>query len=227
MCMHMHMCMSCWFATCGLGIPDVRRPLASCACPLPEHAQCTALHAHCLQASTALWLDADVVVLRNPWAVLTPTPLWGADTHAAARAWTYDIRYQAEVPPAHGNLSEVGGAPEWRRGETNACPPLALTSGVNGGQLLVHSAAFAQDMDRHRPPKLSNADFLDQDFANRLLVRGGYSRCPLPASFASAHWRRATPKLDPCAFVTMHTNGAGSLQVTLLHNPSPHLFAHL
>jgi len=154
-----------------------------------------ALHAHCLQASTALWLDADVVMLRNPWAVITPTPLWGADSHAAAHAWTHDIRYQAEqVPPAHGNLSGVGGAPEWRRGETNACPPLALTLGVNGGQLLVHSAAFAQDMDRHRPPKLSNADFLDQDFANRLLVRGGYSRCPLPASR-----RLAADPARPCA----------------------------
>ena len=127
-------------------------------------------------------------MLRNPWALITPTPLWGADTHAAAHAWAHDIRYQAEAysvrcvravcmhvhrcrcrcrcagagvqvqvqvqvchaapsiqaevpPPAHGNLSRVGGAPEWHRGETNACPSLALTSGVNGGQLLVHSAS--------------------------------------------------------------------------------------
>ena len=181
-----------------------------------------AWHAHCLQASTALWLDADVVILRNPWTVITPTPLWGADSHTRRR--THGHTTFATRPSRC--LSGVGGAPEWRRGETSACPPLALTSGVNGGQLLVHSAAFAQDMDRHQPPKLSNADFLDQDFANRLLVRGGYSRCPLPASFASAHWRRATPKLDPCAFVTMHTNDAGSLQVTLLRNPSPYLFTH-
>ena len=29
--------------------------------------------------------------------------------------------------------------------------------------MLKQQAAVAQDMDRHRPPKLSNADFLDQD----------------------------------------------------------------
>ena len=69
----------------------VRQPVR---CMLHAHGCAPCTH-H--QASTALWLDADVLVLRNPWALITPTPLWGADTHAAAHAWAHDIRYQAEA----------------------------------------------------------------------------------------------------------------------------------
>ena len=152
-------------------------------------------------ARTALWLDADVLLLRNPWPVLSSKPL----------GIRYDIRYQAEMPPPlHSNLR--GGVPEWHRGLSDACPHLALTFGVNGGQLLVHSAALARNMYLLRPRNLSNADLLDQDFANRLLVRGSYARCPLPATFASAYWRRAQPRIEPCAFVTVHANGAGGAQ---------------
>ena len=50
-------------------------------------------------------------------------------------------------------------------------------------------------------PNQRRASVSKQDFANRLLVQGGYSRCPLPASFASQHWGRASPRLDPCACV--------------------------
>ena len=145
-------------------------------------------------ATTALWLDADVVMLRNPF---DSEALWPGTGH--------DIRYQAEVPPSHN------GSAAWRHAAADACPPLAHTNGLNGGQLLLNSGALARDMDRRRPPKLSNADLLDQDFANRLLLSGGYSRCPLPSTFASHHWGRGMPHLDPCEVVTVHTNGAGTI----------------
>lgn len=145
-------------------------------------------------ATTALWLDADVVMLRNPF---DSEALWPGTGH--------NIRFQAEIPPPHN------GSAAWRRGAADACPPLAHTNGLNGGQLLLNSGMLARDMDRRRPPKLSNADLLDQDFANRLLLSGGYSRCPLPSTFASAHWGRSMPHLDPCEFVTVHANGAGAI----------------
>ena len=123
--------------------PDVRRgheprPRALCA-----------LHAHCLQASTALWLDADVVMLRNPWTVITPTPLWGADSHAAAHAWTHDIRYQAEQVPQRGRWSTRVAT---RRNQRVPTPRADL-----GRERRPAPRPFGGLCTRHGPPPASQA----------------------------------------------------------------------
>ena len=43
-------------------------------------------------ARSALWLEADVVILRNPWELLLSDPQLSATTHHA-------VRYQFEAPP--------------------------------------------------------------------------------------------------------------------------------
>jgi hypothetical protein len=78
-----------------------------------------------LVAHTTLWIDSDVVLLQNPWAALVPQR---QDPHVAP----YHIQFQAERPISN---------PRWLRGE-QMCLPVA-SSGINGGLLLVRSAALA------------------------------------------------------------------------------------
>lgn len=136
-------------------------------------------------ARIALWLDADVVILRNPWAVLH---LLRPGNDAAPQ---YDIRYQSEPPPTADQASTCA-AP---------LPVCADCAGINGGQLLVRNAQVANRIYQHRPQNLSNTDRLDQDWADAIihnssrfshLLRNSsqptFSSCVLPDSFAAQCW---------------------------------------
>ena len=106
----------------------------------------------------------------------------------------YDIRYQSEPPPsADQALSCAKPLP--------VCPECAS---INGGQLLVRSAAVARAIYRFRPVNLSNTDRLDQDWADAIvhndsssahLVQdwrpqiGYFSSCVLPDSFSAQCWQ--------------------------------------
>jgi hypothetical protein len=137
-------------------------------------------------ATTALWLDADVLILRNPWAALH---LLGSSTGA-----THDIRYQSEPPPFDGQ-------------DKQCARPMPVCNGcatVNGGQLLVRSHAFANAMYQLRPRNLSNTERLDQDWADAIIHRnashfrwllagrrkrlGTFSSCVLPGEFTAQCW---------------------------------------
>lgn len=168
-------------------------------------------------ARLAMWFDADVVILRNPWATLK---LLGGPPPSA----TYDIRYQSEPPPLAGQ-SESCAPP---------VPVCAGCAGINGGQLLVRSAKIAQRMYAARPRNLSNVDRLDQDWADALINNGSrnahllggrqsrpsFSSCVLPEAFAAQCWSSASfarsavgrrRKWDPardlgCSQTTHHFN---------------------
>ena len=141
-------------------------------------------------AKQALWLDADVLILRNPWSVL------GLLGEQAATV-EYDIQYQSEPPPA----SDV-------RNECNQPVACKGCSRINGGQLFLTSEALAAAVYGARPQNLSNTDRLDQDWTDAILHKrsrfsylignvshGNYhppprrwSSCILPVAFASQCW---------------------------------------
>lgn len=136
-------------------------------------------------AKMALWLDADVVILRNPWTALRLV--------GSASQPVYDIRYQSEPPPTP-NQAETCTKP------LPVCPECAS---FNGGQLLVRSAALARAVYLSRPVNLSNTDRLDQDWADAIIHNdsssahlvhhrraqiGFFSSCVLPESFAAQCW---------------------------------------
>lgn len=145
-------------------------------------------------ARAVLWIDADVLLLRNPWAALS-----GAGTSITA----YDIRYQSERRCGTGECSEL----------SSSCAVL------NGGQLLVSSAKLAWQIYRLRPPKLTNTADLDQDYADAIIRRNGsgFSFCPLPGNYFAHCWiikrraekrlgERPVPLVPLCGRVTHHYN---------------------
>ncbi|KAL1520569.1 hypothetical protein AB1Y20_022145 [Prymnesium parvum] len=153
-------------------------------------------------ASMVLWVDADVVLLRNPWANI---PLRGRQ----------HLLYQPEHPPVE---------PMWRLGARECVKQ--STPRINGGQILVRSARFARQVAALRPltHTSSNRDKLDQDYASELLYQWNYSHCLLPAGFRSQLWSQRRPNgktaedtqifpLDhssSCQLVTLHVNGQPS-----------------
>ena len=139
-------------------------------------------------ATTAMWLDADVVILRNPWSALQ---LLGPPS--ASSPPLYDIRYQSEPPPS-ANQAETCSKP---------LPVCETCASINGGQLLVRNAAVARSIYASRPRNLSNTDRLDQDWADAIIHNdsrsahliggrraqlGYFSSCVLPDSFSAQCW---------------------------------------
>jgi hypothetical protein len=136
-------------------------------------------------ASMALWLDADVLILRNPWSVLKLGPM------PSAKGQLYDVRYQSEPPPT----------PDQAQTCARPRPVCAGCASINGGQLLVRNAQVAMAIYQARPRNLSNTDRLDQDWADAIIHnstplahsnRTGagqyYSSCALPNSFMAHCW---------------------------------------
>ena len=141
-----------------------------------------------------LHLDADVLLLRNPWT--------GID---AASAVAYDIRYQSET----------------RCGERECDALRSSCSTLNGGQLLVSSRQLAERIYKLRPQNLTNTADLDQDLADEVIRGNGtsVSYCPLPGSYFAQCWlikkasrderrsgRTSAPMLPLCERLTHHYN---------------------
>ena len=144
----------------------------------------------CPAAKMALWLDADVLILRNPWSAL------GLLGPQATDGPNFDIRFQSEGPPTAEQADPC----------TPPLPIGSLESRLNGGQLLVTSAMLASHIYGARPRNLSNTDRLDQDWADALLYnvsrfsyllenasyahepRRRYSSCILPSTFVAECW---------------------------------------
>ena len=124
-----------------------------------------------LVARLALWLDADVLILRNPWPYLDIP-----DTTSAP----FDIRYQSENPCI----------------ETECAGLRARCGALNGGQLLLGNRAVAQQIYEARPQNLTNTDELDQDYADRIIHNQSnhFTHCPLTGKFFSHCWVSAANK---------------------------------
>ena len=145
--------------------------------------------ANALQAARAImWVDADVILLRNPWSGL------GTMTSITA----YDIRYQSE-----------------RRCSSSECSELRSSCGaLNGGQLLVSSRQLAERIYKERPQNLTNTADLDQDFADSIIRSNAsqFSFCPLPGRYFAQCWvikkeRQSGQHVLPlCRRQTVHFN---------------------
>ena len=111
------------------------------------------------QCRAAFWLDADVVLLRNPF-------------EGISRVGHCAVQYQAKQWGALWTLRPPAGLP-------------TLGPGLNSGQMLISDHAFASRVLAKR----SNAAYIrfnaswEQDVAQAVLVRN--SSCPLPGTFAS------------------------------------------
>ena len=140
-------------------------------------------------AVAALWLDADVLILRNPFTALDM--LEGSKGASSSRL--YDIRYQSEPAPT---TTQAGSCEK----PLPVCPECGS---LNGGQLLVRSGALARAMYASRPHNLSNTDKLDQDWADAIIHNdsawgylvlprraqiGFFTSCVLPDTFAAQCW---------------------------------------
>lgn len=148
-------------------------------------------------ANMAMWLDADVLLLRNPWLAL------GLLEHNPS---VYHFRHQSEDPCAE---SECAGLQ-------------ANCANVNGGQLVMASRRLADQIYESRPENLTNYHRLDQDFVEAIIrdQRNGFTACALPASFASHCWNldmrkgrdksiklaKRVPFVPLCDRVTHHFN---------------------
>ena len=90
------------------------------------------LFMHALRvAKAALWLEADVVILRNPWEALLTEPQLGASVHDA-------VRYQYETPPCTIPRLVQSDAVSCSRSNSPHPHPEPL----NCGQLLVRAGAW-------------------------------------------------------------------------------------
>lgn len=144
-------------------------------------------------ARSALWLEADVVILRNPWEILlAEAELFATVNHA--------IRYQYESPPCT--------LPSRVQSEAVACVkstwPLPHPEPLNCGQLLLNSLEFAQEVWASRPPVFRNGAVSQQGYANS--IKGNYSESGLPLSFFNHCWKahRYTRISNPCELMSYH-----------------------
>ena len=146
-------------------------------------------------ARAALWLEADVLILVNPWESLLLEAQRGPTRDHA-------IRYQWENLPC-ATPDEIGtSAVGCRTSGPNHPEPL------NCGQLLLTSLAFAESVWAARPPVFQNGALSQQHYANvaraNITPSGAYSG--LPATFFNHCWleHKGAKINDFCALVTYH-----------------------
>ena len=166
------------------------------------------MHAALGEADSVFFLDADVVLFRNPFATL------GTIRH--------DIRFQAEMACDE----RMGAGGRWRCSEQPGWQPRLAPStkscSLNGGVLLVQSQDLAARVIAHEPTfdsKRYNRSWpmpIDQDAANAVANSGSFSSCALPHSqFVGLCWwlygykqgnRSFFDRLHPCELVTFHAH---------------------
>jgi len=152
------------------------------------------LFMHALRvAKAALWLEADVVILRNPWEALLTEPQLGASVHDA-------VRYQYETPPCTIPRLVQSDAVSCSRSNSPHPHPEPL----NCGQLLLNSLEFASEVWASRPAVFRNGAVSQQGHANA--IKSNYSESGMPLAFFNHCWKakRHVHVTDPCALVSYH-----------------------
>jgi len=143
-------------------------------------------------ARTVLWLEADVLLLQNPFDLLR---------HTTSGSDEVDIRYQRESWPC----DEASR----RRGNVKCSAQPEHPAPLNCGQLLLPSATFARAVWASRPSNFTNRAPTQQHHANVLLPH--FRHASLPIEFFSHCWTRApgggTPRIaNMCGLATYHFN---------------------
>jgi len=188
----------CWNHTDAFGACVPARPLSTppsaAAREVQYHALTWAkwhvLHAALLEARVALFVDADVLLLANPFTTLSVSRFAAehADKHADERHEpTPELLYQFEGP---------GSNP------------------INGGQLLAsssHEAEAVRVVLSQEPTSFGGVTQLDQEIAYLALSgRPEVRTAELPHTFAGNCWWG--PEIVPwCDLVTFHAHCTGSL----------------
>jgi hypothetical protein len=144
-------------------------------------------------ARSALWLEADVVILRNPWEVL----LADAQAHATVH---HAVRYQYESPPCTVRALVQSPAVECVKSNWPAPHPEEL----NCGQLLLNSLDFALEVWASRPAVFKNGATSQQGYANQ--IKANYSHSGMPLGFFNLCWKahRYAAIVAPCELATYH-----------------------
>lgn len=144
-------------------------------------------------ARSALWLEADVVILSNPWELLL------AEAELAATV-THAVRYQWEAPPC--SVPELVASPAVSCSKRGW--PAPHPEPLNCGQLLLNSLDFALEVWGSRPAVFRNGAMSQQGYANA--IKGNYSHSGLPLAFYNYCWKahKYTYVVETCKLVTWH-----------------------
>lgn len=147
-----------------------------------------------------LFLDSDVVMLRNPWTVLSSSYL--KDTSS------YHAFFQAEGSCASCqscplvNGSRFTDIDSWVCGEYKHCP-------VNGGQILVNNAypQTVKSILNVQPCKMNVETPLDQHLFDMLKddSESNIKTCSLPGTFAGHCWLTDRRPEELCRLTSYHT----------------------
>jgi len=144
-------------------------------------------------ARSALWIEADVVILRNPWELLLSASQLPMTVHDS-------VRYQFEAPPCT--------MPALVSSASVACTkqgwPSPHPDPLNCGQLLLNSLDFALEVWASRPAVFKNGAMSQQGYAN--IIKTNYTHSGLPLDFFNVCWKahRYAHIVDQCQLVTYH-----------------------
>ena len=156
-------------------------------------------------ARVVLWIEADVVIGRNPWEGLAGVP--GVDAPwlvpPGGRA-VPDVQYQWEGPPctsadwpSSDNVSWVSNPGIVCKGRTPV-----HSEPLNCGQLLITSLTFAQAVWDSRPKLFLNGELSQQHYAN--VVKHNFTHGGLPLDYYNYCWHKSIHVKDQCRVATMH-----------------------
>jgi hypothetical protein len=155
-------------------------------------------------ARVILWIEADVVIGRNPWEGLAGIP--GVDAPWLVRpnsVPTPDVQYQWEAPPCNGSSWPSRDDVSWVKESGVVCHRRGWhAEPLNCGQLLITSLAFAQTVWDSRPAQFMNGDKSQQYYAN--VAKHNFSHGGLPLDYYNYCWRKEVSIVNKCRVATMH-----------------------
>lgn len=152
-------------------------------------------------ARVILWIEADVVIGRNPWEGLAG--IRGVDAPWLVNSLPkLDVQYQWEIPPCNGSWPSPDDF-SWVKDPGVVCRRSGEhTEPLNCGQLLITNLAFAQTVWNSRPDQFTNGDKSQQHYAN--VAKHSFSHGGLPLNYYNHCWRSKVSVISRCRVVTMH-----------------------
>ena len=156
-------------------------------------------------ARVILWIEADIVIGRNPWEGLAGVP--GVDAPwlvpPGGRALP-DVQYQWEGPPCTDAEWPPSDSLSWVSNPGVVCKGRSPVHAepLNCGQLLISSLSFAQAVWDARPKLFLNGELSQQHYAN--VVKHNFTHGGLPLDYYNYCWHKAVYVKDHCRVATMH-----------------------
>jgi len=138
-------------------------------------------------ARRTLFVDADVLLLANPW---TPLDLDGTHKH-------YDMLFQAEGGcKSCSTCPGMSQATSFEDTATAVCSERPTQCPMNGGQILVkHQSKIVRRVLKTQPcwrPNQETELALDQYNVDTIREVSGWKTCSLPATYAGHCWFNPT-----------------------------------